>query len=295
MVRTLIANGFVMVFDPARQLLPDGFVAIEGTDIAAVGAIARMPARESFEEVIDATGCIVLPGLINMHQHHWYTLFKGLADGYLLEDWVANFLLPLSQQLGWEAMRVSSAVAALEMLATGTTCSFNHSVTTTDAELVRASIEPQCAIGIRQIYGKELRCKTPGNPGHPLTLDEALAAFKEEYRRWHRAHNGLSRFGMVIESNAHWVAAGMSTEEKEIGSLEVGKRADVAIFDLRRPYVGVLHRPLSNFICAGKGSDARAVIVNGEIVYRDGEFPRCRNPEKLVAEAERIGAKLTEH
>ena len=83
--------------------------------------------------------------------------------------------------------------------------------------------------------------------------------------------------------------------EKEIGSLEVGKRADVAIFDLRRPYVGVLHRPLSNFICAGKGSDARAVIVNGEIVYRDGEFPRCRNPEKLVAEAERIGAKLTEH
>jgi 5-methylthioadenosine/S-adenosylhomocysteine deaminase len=82
--------------------------------------------------------------------------------------------------------------------------------------------------------------------------------------------------------------------DKEIGSLEAGKRADVAIFDLRRPYIRVLHLPLSNFICAGKGSDARAVIVNGEIVYRDGSFPRCSDPAKLFAQAERIGTKLVE-
>ena len=49
--------------------------------------------------------------------------------------------------------------------------------------------------------------------------------------------------------------------EREIGSLEPGKRADIAIFDLKRPYVGVLHRPISTFVCAGKGSDARAVLV----------------------------------
>jgi 5-methylthioadenosine/S-adenosylhomocysteine deaminase len=456
MGRTLIANGYVVCVDQARQIFPDGFVAIEESEIAAVGAAAQMPGHQNFDDVIDATGCIVLPGLINVHQHHWYTLFKGLADGYLLEDWVANFLLPLSKQLTPEAMHVSSAIAAMEMLATGTTCAFNHSVTTTNTELVRASIEPQCALGIRQVYGKEMRCKTPGNPGHPLTLNEALAAFQEEYRRWQGAFDGLSRFGMVIESNAHWVAAGMSTEElicqsyelakqldlristhiaggtfsleqgflkylretgrtdvrylmqlglldrhwllihcihnteldlehmaragaslvytptseairgggitpaanavraginvalgtdgpmvdysvdmveqmkacmlmqhvrhldptrvtvehalematinaakalgldKEIGSLEVGKRADVAIFDLRRPYVGVLHRPLSNFVGSGKGSDARAVIVNGNIVYRDGKFARCSDPEKLFAEAERIGTKLVE-
>ena len=43
----------------------------------------------------------------------------------------------------------------------------------------------------------------------------------------------------------------------EIGSLEPGKRADIAVFDIDKPYVGVLHRPISSFICAGKGSDAR--------------------------------------
>ena len=43
----------------------------------------------------------------------------------------------------------------------------------------------------------------------------------------------------------------------EIGSLEPGKRADIAMFDLHKPYVGVLHRPLSSFVTAGKGSDVR--------------------------------------
>jgi len=68
----------------------------------------------------------------------------------------------------------------------------------------------------------------------------------------------------------------------------------MAIFDMRKPYIGVLHRPLSNFICAGKGSNARVVLVNGEIVYRDGEFTRSSDGERLCSEAERIGARLVE-
>jgi 5-methylthioadenosine/S-adenosylhomocysteine deaminase len=452
----LIANGYVVSVDSARNVFANGFVAIEGCNIASVGPRTETPPADAFDEVIDATGCIVLPGLINMHQHHWYTLFKGLADGYLLEDWVSNFLLPLSRELTVEAMRVSSAVAAMEMLATGTTCSLNHSVTTTTPELVGAVIEPQRDLGIRQVYAKELRCKTPGNPDHPLSLDEAICAFEEEHRRWHGAADGLVRLAMVIESNAHWVAAGMSTEalicrgyelakrlglristhiaggtfsleqgflkylretgrtdvrylmqlgildphwvlihgihnteldleqmahagasfvytptseamrgggigpianaqragvnvslgtdgpmvdysvdmveqmktctlmqhvrhldptrmpversiematingakalglDREIGSLEPGKRADIAVFDLQRPYVGVLHRPISTFICAGKGSDARVVLVDGEIAYRDGRFLRTNDGERLVAEAERIGRTLVD-
>jgi 5-methylthioadenosine/S-adenosylhomocysteine deaminase len=81
--------------------------------------------------------------------------------------------------------------------------------------------------------------------------------------------------------------------EREIGSLEAGKLADISMFDLRKPYVGVLHRPLSNFIYAGKGSDARVVIVNGEVVYRDGKFPRLPDGgDSVVAEAEVIGKNI---
>ena len=108
MSRTLITNGYVVTVDARRNVFPDGYVAIDGARISAVGPASQSPKRDTFDEVIDARGAIVLPGLINMHQHHWYTLFKGLADGYLLEDWVTQFLLPLSLNLTEEAMRVSS-------------------------------------------------------------------------------------------------------------------------------------------------------------------------------------------
>ncbi len=80
----------------------------------------------------------------------------------------------------------------------------------------------------------------------------------------------------------------------EIGSLEPGKRADIAIFDLSKPYVGVMHRPLSSFVTAGKGSDARAVLVDGRVVYRDGKFDGLADPQGAIAEAERIGRSIVD-
>ena len=61
---------------------------------------------------------------------------------------------------------------------------------------------------------------------------------------------------------------------------------------MKKPYVGALHRPISTFVCAGKASDARLVLVNGEIVYRDGAFPRHLDPARTFADAERIGAEI---
>ena len=305
-------------------------------------------------------------------------------------------------------------------------------------------------MGIRQVFAKEFRYRTPGNQAHPLNAEESVAAFEEEFRRWEDDADRTVHFGIAIECNAHWVADGMSTEElichgyelakrlnlkitthiaagtfslekgflrylretgrtdvrylmqmgildprwilihgihctdldiehmarvgcsfvytptsesmrgggigpfarahragvnvalgtdgpmvdytvdmveqmkactlmqhvrhldptcmpaertvematinaakalgldDKIGSLEPGKRADIAVFDIKRPYVGVLHRPISTFLGAGKGSDAHAILVNGEIVYRDGKFPRFSDVRRTVDEGERI-------
>src|SRR5512146_1161403 len=99
MRRTLIRNGYVVTVNERRDVWPEGFVALAGARIAAVGPAADAPAPAGFDEVVDAAGHVVMPGLINLHQHHWYTLFKGLADGYLLEDWVFQFLLPTARHL----------------------------------------------------------------------------------------------------------------------------------------------------------------------------------------------------
>src|SRR4051794_16574805 len=126
MSRTLLKNGYVVTVDEATAVHPRGYVAVNGSRIEAVGS--GSPADEArYDEVIDIAGSIVMPGLINMHQHHWYTLFKGTADGMLLEDWVTGLLLPLASRISEEGLRLGSTVASMEMLATGTTCALNHS------------------------------------------------------------------------------------------------------------------------------------------------------------------------
>ena len=60
---------------------------------------------------------------------------------------------------------------------------------------------------------------------------------------------------------------------------------------MAKPYVGVLHRPISTFICAGKGSDVRLVMVDGQIAYRDGVFPRFGDGERVIQDAEKIGRR----
>lgn len=56
----------------------------------------------------------------------------------------------------------------------------------------------------------------------------------------------------------------------EIGSLEAGKRGDVAVFDLRQPHLQVSHKPISTFVCCARGRDAHAVFVDGRAVHRAG-------------------------
>lgn len=58
--------------------------------------------------------------------------------------------------------------------------------------------------------------------------------------------------------------------DQEIGSLEPGKRADVAVFDLRGPHCQVSHKPISTFVCCARGQDAHAVFVDGRCVHRPG-------------------------
>jgi 5-methylthioadenosine/S-adenosylhomocysteine deaminase len=56
---------------------------------------------------------------------------------------------------------------------------------------------------------------------------------------------------------------------KEIGSLEVGKKADLIIVDTRKPHMTPLYDPVSHLVYAASGSDVRDVIVDGQLVVND--------------------------
>ena len=73
--------------------------------------------------------------------------------------------------------------------------------------------------------------------------------------------------------------------EQEIGSIEIGKRADVVVFDFRRPHLTPMTNPLGNLIHVAHGRDVEMVIVDGEIVVEDGA------PTRVDAEAIRRDAE----
>ncbi|MGD9763194.1 MAG: amidohydrolase family protein [Candidatus Binatia bacterium] len=122
----LIENGIVVTMDAARTILDGGSVALEGDRIAAIGRPDDLRARYAGAQSIDATGMLVLPGLVNAHTHIGMHLARGLGDDIDLLEAHTKIYYPL----GWHPQAVfateyayqGSRLACLEAIKAGTTC-----------------------------------------------------------------------------------------------------------------------------------------------------------------------------
>ncbi|WOX15569.1 amidohydrolase [Streptomyces sp. N50] len=92
----LVHGGDVLTVDEAGAVVRDGAVAVHEGAIVAVGPAAELTTRFRAAESIDASGCLVLPGLINTHTHLAMTLLRGRADDVTLQGF-------LERVLKWEA------------------------------------------------------------------------------------------------------------------------------------------------------------------------------------------------
>jgi len=118
----VITGGVVVTMDDARRVLSPGAVAINGTDIVAVGTPEDIAARYVPTETIDATGQVVLPGLINTHTHAAMVLYRGLGNDLNLQDWLTKYIFPAeARTVSPEFVRAGTRLAALEMILGGTT------------------------------------------------------------------------------------------------------------------------------------------------------------------------------
>ena len=139
MTRTLIRNGYVVTMNRQRDVFSAGSLVINGAHIEKVEPGDAQP-EGPFENVIDASGMIVIPGLINAHQHFYYHLFKGLANGLLIEEWFPELVFKVIPHLTDDDMELTSYLANIEMLLSGTTCSLNHlRLASTEATLEKLS------------------------------------------------------------------------------------------------------------------------------------------------------------
>src|SRR5713101_2678389 len=115
--RTLIRGGQVYDHegDVHKPALAD--ILIEDDKIHSVGANL---AGEGEHEIIDASGRLIVPGLINAHYHSHDTLCRGLFEELPLEMWLL-YMLPMGQHRSKEEVRARTLVGALESLRCGIT------------------------------------------------------------------------------------------------------------------------------------------------------------------------------
>ncbi len=98
--------------------------------------------------------------------------------------------------------------------------------------------------------------------------------------------------GSILEMATLGGARALSWEG-EIGSISVGKRADLVVVDFSKPHLRPIHNEVSHMVYAARSSDVRTVIVDGEIVMDDGRLTKL-NVEDVIDMAEKAKNSLLE-
>jgi 5-methylthioadenosine/S-adenosylhomocysteine deaminase len=423
----LVRRGTVVTLDPERRVLGDGAVAVVGGRIVAVGPAAEVEAAWQGREVLDASGGIVLPGLINGHTHAPMVLFRGIADDLKLMDWLQRYIFPAEARNVTPAfVKAGTKLAAAEMIRSGTTTFvdmyyFEEQVaqaakeaglrgvlgetwidfpapdnkTRADAAayteaflkrwagdpLITAAVAPHSTYlaspetlqaaksladrfgapllvhlqesqdeqkQIRERYGKT-SCEhlrdlgflrkgvvgahgvwlSPGDrallkqfgvgvvhcPQSNMKLASGPAPVADMLREQLRlglgtdgaaSNNDLDMFeemltaalltkhdagdptsapaAAVLEMATLGGARALGMED-QLGSLEVGKRADLVVVDLAAPRLHPLYDPVSHLVYAAKGADVRHTVVEGRVLLRDRKLLTL-DEAAVLAEAE---------
>jgi 8-oxoguanine deaminase len=145
----LIRNAAVVVtMNDTRDEISNGAIFIRDNVIEQIGANADLP--DSADDIIDASGQIVLPGLINTHHHMYQSLTRAIpaAQNGELFNWLTN-LYPIWAGLTPEMIRVSTQTAMAELILSGCTTSSDHLYIYPNRIRLDDSIEAAQQIGMR--------------------------------------------------------------------------------------------------------------------------------------------------
>ncbi len=149
MATLLIRNADVLVtMDGARREIAGGALLARDGVIEAVGRAATLP-REA-DEIVDAAGCVVTPGLINTHHHMYQNLTRAVPAGQdaLLFGWLQS-LYPIWTRIGPDEVRISALVALAELALSGCTTASDHLYIFPNGARLDDEIDAAREIGVR--------------------------------------------------------------------------------------------------------------------------------------------------
>ncbi|MBS7635135.1 amidohydrolase [Candidatus Bathyarchaeota archaeon] len=437
--------GGTIVTMGSRGIIRDGAVVVESDTIIDVGRSDEIKRKYPRYERIDAGGKIVIPGLINAHQHAAMSLLRGYADDYPLREWLENWVWPFERHMTGYDIYVGALLTAVESIMGGTTTvntmyhyleDYNEAMAFAEVGLrgiighvcfswrkdhdrkaleelarkwhgkvngtIRVSVDPHAPYTVDPEYMRKLRAITSdlnekyASSSKPIIWHTHLAETEDEARKTEGSFGVTFKNGIIDYMNslgvlggdvvaAHCVhltrrdmetlkmrkvkvahnpisnlklASGVSPVpellnsdvtvalgtdspcsnnsadmfevmkftallhkgvnknptllpaeqvlrmatidgakallwDHEIGSIEAGKKADLAILNFKKPHLWPLYSEVSHLIYAVKASDVETVIINGRIIMEDREIKTVR-VEEVMERAEKAREKLLE-
>lgn len=320
----LLTGGTVLTMDSDGTVIENGAVAISGPSIVAVGPAEALEREYPTARRMDATGRIVMPGLINTHTHVPMTLFRGVADDLTLMEFLHDNIFPAEAKwVDEEFVRVGTRLGCLELLRGGVT-------TFADMYYYEDAIaEEATRCGLRAVLGETL-IDFPA-PDHP-TWEEAVAYTERFLERWadhplvvpavaphapytvsgphlREAHALASRHGAPVLIHLAESTSEIEEIREEHGTGSVEYLADLGILDDRvvaahmvRPQqgeidllaeagVGVAHCPESNMKTAAGVAPVPDLLAGGVAVGLGTDGPASNNDLSLWGEMD-TAAKL---
>jgi 5-methylthioadenosine/S-adenosylhomocysteine deaminase len=172
--------------------VPDGAVAIREGRIIDVGPTSALLPSFEAEETLDASGCAVLPGLIDAHMHTPLAIVRGVAQD--VRNWMQQALAPFSRHITPEAALAGTRLNVVEALKAGTTTLVDY------ARPIPGWAEVFEQVGVRARLTPTINALPPGGMagwkvGDLYPLDEAagqaaIDAAMAFARDWHGAGGG---------------------------------------------------------------------------------------------------------
>ncbi len=275
MARLRIHGGLLLPMDPPDAVIADGVVVIDAPFISYAGPAPGPPPGED-EQVIDASGCVVMPGLINAHTHVSMTLLRGYADDMALQAWLEQKIWPAEMKLRREDVYWGAMLGIAEMLRSGTTTfndMYHFPAAVADAVMdsgIRACISgvllgiiPTAEETLREAIEltAELKARNESRlipmlaPHAPYTCPDPLLQ---------RMAEAAAELGVAIHIHLSETAKEVEDSLREHGATPVQHLADLGIFEvpvvaphcvhltdqdidlLVEHRVGVVHCPTSN-------------------------------------------------
>ena len=189
MTECVFRGGTILTIDPQHRVVAGDVATLDGVLVQVGGAYTP---QTSDYEIVDCSGCVVMPGLVQAHVHTCQTLARGRADDLELLDWLRTVIWPYEARLDEAAAGASAELACAELLLGGTTAILDMA-TVHHTDAIFAAAERS---GIRATIGKAMMDLDDPQipPGLRESTQASLDASAKLVGRWHGAAEDRLRY-----------------------------------------------------------------------------------------------------